>query len=185
LLAHFRKRGRALDGSALETLLNSADLIPYDVQRIAHELWDYAKVRNKRQLDASDVNSVIDALVAGQSNYYELLWEQLSARQRAAFLALAYRGASAIYSQNVREEFRLGPATKVQKALQSLDSRDVLDRYKGSYFFLDPLLSLFGLNVGRHRCQRAIERHFSKQDELSEEFACQTDGRPVLFCADI
>jgi hypothetical protein len=136
---HFRKRGRTLEDPGLETLLASADLIPYDVQRIAHELWDYAELKDKRQLDLSDVKSVIESLVTSQSTYYELLWEQLSARQRAALQAIAYRGASEIYSQGVREEFRLGPASSVQKALQSLDSRDILDRYKGSYFFLDPL----------------------------------------------
>jgi len=136
---HFRKRGRTLDGPGLETLLTSADLIPYDVQRIAHELWDYAELRNKRQLDVTDVKTVIEGLVTTQSTYYELLWEQLSARQRAALQAIAFRGASEIYSQGVREEFRLGPASSVQKALQSLDSRDILDRYKTRYFFLDPL----------------------------------------------
>src|SRR3984957_6840650 len=136
---HFRKRGRTLDDPGLETLLASADLIPYDVQRIAHELWDYAELKGKRQLNVSDVISVIESLVTSQSPYYELLWEQLSARQRAALQAIAYRGASEIYSQGVREEFRLGPASSVQKALHSLDSRDILDRYKGSYFFLDPL----------------------------------------------
>jgi uncharacterized protein len=135
----FRKRNRDLDDQAVETLLTSADLIPYDVQRIAHELWDYAELKDKRQLDVSDVNSVLASLVTSQSTYYELLWEQLSARQRATMQALAFRGPSEIYSQNVREEFRLGPASSVQKALQSLDSRDVLDRYKGNYFFLDPL----------------------------------------------
>ena len=135
----FRKRGRSLDELGLQTLLASADLIPYDVQRIAHELWDYAELKDKRQLDVSDVKSVIESLVTSQSTYYELLWEQLSARQRAALQAIAYRGASEIYSQGVREEFRLGPASSVQKALQSLDSRDILDRYKGNYFFLDPL----------------------------------------------
>jgi uncharacterized protein len=136
---HFRKRGRTLEDPGLETLLASADLIPYDVQRIAHELWDYAELNNKRELGESDVRSVIESLVTSQSTYYELLWEQLSARQRAALQAIAYRGASEIYSQGVREEFRLGPASSVQKALQSLDARDILDRYKGNYFFLDPL----------------------------------------------
>ena len=136
---HFRNRGRTLEDSGLEALLASADLIPYDVQRIAHELWDYAELKDKRQLDVTDVNFVMESLVTSQSTYYELLWEQLSARQRAALQAIAYRGASEIYSQGVREEFRLGPASSVQKALQSLDSRDILDRYKGSYFFLDPL----------------------------------------------
>jgi len=136
----FRKRGRTLDEQGLETLLTTADLIPYDVQRIAHELWDYAELKDKRQLGAADVHAVTGALVGGQSTYYELLWEQVSQRQRATLQALATRGPSEIYSQAVREEFRLGPASTVQKALQALDSRDILDRYKGSYFFLDPLL---------------------------------------------
>src|SRR5215471_4929532 len=94
----FRKRGRALNEAGIEALLATADLIPYDVQRIAHELWDYAELKDKRQLDASDVNSVTDGLVAGQSTYYELLWEQLSAAQRGTLLALAERGPAEIYS---------------------------------------------------------------------------------------
>lgn len=136
----FGKRGRKLDEKAMATLLAAADLIPYDVQRIAHELWDYAELKDKRELDALDVNAVIEALVSGQSTYYELLWEQLSARQRAVLQALAQRGPAEIYSQGVRSEFRLGPASTVQKALHSLDSKDILDRYKDAYFFVDPLL---------------------------------------------
>jgi uncharacterized protein len=140
IASQFRKRGRTVDDGALAALLGTADLIPYDVQRIAHELWDYAEIADKRTLKDSDVRKVIDKLVIAQSTYYELLWEQLPARQRATLQALANRGASEIYSQTVRDEFRLGPASSVQKALQSLDARDILDRYRGEYFFLDPLL---------------------------------------------
>ena len=136
---NFQKRGRTLDDRGLAAMLNAADLIPYDVQRIAHELWDYAELRNKSQLSLPDVDAVLESLVGSQSTYYEALWEQLPARQRAALQALAHRGASEIYAQSVREEFRLGPASSVQKALKILDSRDVLDRYNGVYFFLDPI----------------------------------------------
>jgi uncharacterized protein len=134
-----RTRSRALDGAGMNALLSAADLIPYDVQRIAHELWDYGEITDKRQLDTSDVNAVIAVLIDNQSTFYEFLWEQLSARQRAALQALSTRGPKEIYSEKIREEFRLGPASTVQKALKSLDSRDVLDRYKETYFFLDPL----------------------------------------------
>lgn len=136
----FRRRGRKLDVQGLEAILAAADLIPYDVQRIAHELWDYAELKDKHDLDASDVSVVTDGLVGSQSTYYELLWEQLSAGQRAVLQALAQRGPAEIYAQAIRAEFRLGAASSVQKALQSLDSKDILDRYKDAYFFLDPLL---------------------------------------------
>jgi hypothetical protein len=143
IAAQFRKRGRTIAGPDLQLLLDSADLIPYDVQRIAHELWDYAELQNKKQLNAADVEAVVNALVSGQSTYYELLWEQLAPRQRAALQALAARGPADMYSQALREEFRLGPASTVQKAFQSLDAKDILDRYKGDYFFLDPLFPLW------------------------------------------
>ncbi|HWP85471.1 MAG TPA: hypothetical protein VNN17_09795 [Terriglobia bacterium] len=139
IVSQFRKRGRTLEEAGLRTLLTSSDLIPYDVQRIAHELWDYAELQDKQLLNAEDVTRIVDGLVASQATYYELQWEQLSARQRAVLQAIAHRGAAEIYSHAVRQEFRLGPASSVQKALQALDSRDILDRYKGSYFFLDPL----------------------------------------------
>jgi hypothetical protein len=64
IVGSFRKRGRTVDEQGLEILLTSADLIPYDVQRIAHELWDYGELNDKRQLDASDVNFVVERLVA-------------------------------------------------------------------------------------------------------------------------
>jgi len=140
ITSQFRRRGRSIDEGALSALLDTADLIPYDVQRIAHELWDHAEISDKRSLSAADVKTITDKLVSGQSTYYELLWEQLPSRQRATLQALAHRGPSEIYSQAVREEFRLGPASSVQKALQSLDARDILDRYHSEYFFLDPLL---------------------------------------------
>src|SRR5262249_10946990 len=40
----FRERDRTITGDALEQLFSVSDLIPYDVQRIAHELWDYAEL---------------------------------------------------------------------------------------------------------------------------------------------
>jgi hypothetical protein len=137
----FAKRGRRLSVRAMEALLEAADLIPYDVQRIAHELWDYAELKNRRELDAPDVHSVVDTLVAGYSTLYELLWEQLTAVQRATLQALAVRGAAAVYSQAVRSDFRLGAASTVQKAIHSLDTQDILDRYQDKYFFLDPLFA--------------------------------------------
>jgi hypothetical protein len=76
----------------------------------------------------------IENLVTSQSTCYEADWERLSARQRATLQAVAYRGATEVYSQTVREEFRLGAASIVQKALQSLDSKDILDLYKGKLF---------------------------------------------------
>lgn len=137
----FRHQKRALTERTLEELLKVADLIPYDVQRVAHELWDYAELTDKRTLDVEDLNHVIDGLVANQSVLYERMWEQLTLLQRAVLRAVAQRGMSRLLSAAVREAHGLGPPSSVQKALQSLDAQDILDRYKNEYFLVDPIFA--------------------------------------------
>jgi hypothetical protein len=139
----FARRGRKLGDDAIQELLTAADLIPYDVRRLAHELWDDAELRSKSFLNVEDVRRVTRRLVASQAPYYERLWEQLASRQRAVLQALAERGAEALYSEPVRREHGLGPASTVQKALQSLDAQDIIDRYEDRYFFLDPLFAVW------------------------------------------
>ena len=135
----FRHRRREIDETALERLLDIAGLIPYDVQRIAHELWDHAELSGKARLGMEDVEEVVSHLVRGQAVAYERLWEQLAGRQRAVLQALAARGPEEIVSQRVRQDFRLGPASSVQKALESLQRQDILSAYQRACFFLDPL----------------------------------------------
>ena len=125
----------------MNRIFRAADLIPYDVQRIARELWDYAELKDQSELGITDVDSVINELVRGQAEYFERLWEQLTSRQRAVLQALSQRGPADLLSQAGREQFRLGAASTVQKALQSLDSQDILGRYHGEYFFVDPLFA--------------------------------------------
>jgi len=137
----FGRRGRGIGDEAVDQILATADLIPYDVQRIAHELWDYAELKDKRHLTAGDVQAVTNSLVAGQGTYYELLWQQLPGGQRAILQAVAQRGAFEIYSEAVRSEFRLGAASSVQRAVRALDDKDILDRYQDKFFFLDPLFA--------------------------------------------
>jgi hypothetical protein len=143
IFAQFGRRGRKVTNEALELLFTTADLIPYDVQRLAHELWDHAELSGARVLDVEDIRQVTRRLVAGQAQYYERLWEQLTSRQRAALQAIAQRGAEALFSESVRREHGLGPASTVQKALQSLHAQDIIDRYEGRYFFLDPLFAVW------------------------------------------
>ena len=142
----FRNRGRQVNDDAIDTLLSAADMIPYDVQRLAHELWDQAELRNRAKLTSEDVREVLERLVRGQATYYERLWQQLAPRQRALLQALCSSSSDHLLSEEVRLAYRLGPASSAQRALQGLMAQDIVDRYGGRYFFLDPI---FGQWVAR------------------------------------
>jgi hypothetical protein len=139
--AQFAKRKRVFTDAAFGRLSAASDLIPYDVQRLAHELWDDAELRGAKRVEAEDVNRVLAQVVASQATYFERQWEQLSSRQRALLQAIASHGSDDLFSELVRQEYRLGPASTVQKALQALRSQSIIDRYHGRFFFLDPLFS--------------------------------------------
>jgi len=139
----FRGRGRNITKHAIERLLQVADLIPYDVQRVAHEIWDVAERTEATTIEAAEVENAVRQIVRRDSTYHELSWEQLTTLQRSLLQALAQRGCKELFSQAVRDQFRLGPASSVQKALQLLRNKDILDRYGENYFFIDPMFAVW------------------------------------------
>lgn len=139
----FRNRGRNITTQAVEQLLQVADLIPYDVQRVAHELWDIVERTDAKTIETAEVEDAVDQIVSRDSTYHELSWEQLTTLQRSLLQALAQRGSKELFSQAVRDQFRLGPASSVQKALQLLRTKDILDRYGDNYFFIDPMFAVW------------------------------------------
>src|SRR5207245_6326295 len=58
--AQFKSRRRKVTEQALDRLMKAADLIPYDVQRMAHELWDYEELADRAELDITEVERVCD-----------------------------------------------------------------------------------------------------------------------------
>jgi uncharacterized protein len=139
----FRDRGRNIAPQAVEQLLHLADLIPYDVQRVAHELWDIVERTDAKTIETAEVEDAVEQIVRRDSTYHELSWEQLTTLQRSLLQALAQRGSKELFSQAVRDQFRLGPASSVQKALQLLRTKDILDRYGDNYFFIDPMFAVW------------------------------------------
>ncbi len=57
--------------------------------------------------------------------------------------ALAAGHRKAIQSEEIRRQFRLGASSTVQRALQLLRDRDLIDREADTYFFLEPLFGLW------------------------------------------
>ncbi len=146
----FQALGRKITDQALAALLATADLIPYDVQQLAHELWDLAELENKRELTETDVRLVVKEILARQGDIFERQWQQMTNSQSAVLRALAFQGPQDLLSKATAERFRLGPASSVQKSLSSLDQQDLIDRYKGRYFFLEPLFAEWIRQLGAH-----------------------------------
>ncbi|HTX52165.1 MAG TPA: hypothetical protein VMD08_02050 [Candidatus Baltobacteraceae bacterium] len=136
--AQFARRKRTITPAAIDLLLSTADLIPYDVQRLAHEVWDHAELTRLSRLDVTHIAAVTNQLVASMGQVYERLWEQVTLRQRAVLRAVANE-PERIGREDVRRTYALGPLSSVQRALEGLQNQELISRYRQQYFFLDPL----------------------------------------------
>ena len=124
LLGRFAGSGRPVPRSAIEALIDFTGGHPNDTQEAAHFLWEVALLPlAPTELVASAMDRVLDAEAAQMT----VLWHDSAPAQRNLLVALVEWGGRNIYSEEYRRRAGLGPATTVQRAIQTLIDRELVD----------------------------------------------------------
>ena len=121
-------------------VLDLAGHLPYDVQRLAHETWDDARVAGARRVGLDHLHATLRRLLAEQGVFFETTWERLTLGQRAALRALVLEDGVGLLSADVRSRYRLGGASPVQAALGALQREDVVTRDGERWVVVDSLM---------------------------------------------
>ncbi|GAC1478362.1 MAG: ATP-binding protein [Candidatus Dormibacteria bacterium] len=124
LSARFEGSGRPVPRSAVEALIEFTRGHPNDTQEAAHFLWEVALLPlSAEELVATAIDRVLDAEAAQMT----VLWHDSAPAQRNLLTALVEWGGKNIYSEAYRRHANLGPATTVQRAIQTLLERELVD----------------------------------------------------------
>jgi hypothetical protein len=143
--ARFRAtRLRAAPGLGA-AVVELAGNLPYDVQRLAHEVWD--DVQGARAVGLDDLHQTLKRLLGEHEAIFEATWQRLTLAQRAALRAAVLEDGRELLSADVRARYRLGGASTVQASLSALIREDVLAREGAQYVVVDSLLREW---VARH-----------------------------------
>jgi hypothetical protein len=126
-------------------IVELAGNLPYDVQRLAHEVWDDAHGGKSVGLD--DLHETLKRLLGEHEALFEATWQHLTLAQRAALRAAVLEEGQELLSADVRTRYRLGGASTVQASLTALVREDILAREGTRYVVVD---SLFREWVARH-----------------------------------
>ena len=137
-----RLRPAAGLGAAIVELAGN---LPYDVQRLAHEVWDDALGGKTVGLD--DLHQTLKRLLGEHEAIFEATWQRLTLAQRAALRAAVLEEGRELLSGDVRARYRLGGASTVQASLSALVREDILAREGTQYVVVDSLLREW---VARH-----------------------------------
>ncbi|MBW1714839.1 MAG: hypothetical protein JRJ77_03295 [Deltaproteobacteria bacterium] len=137
----FMKGGYKLNDGVVDLILEKGRDMPYNIQRIAHNIWEEA--RDSRLIGKALVDKAICVIINQESLNYEALWDGISQKQRELLIALAKDDPDGIFSKDFIERWRLG-VSSIQASLKALESRGILDRQKqGKYRFDDEFFRLW------------------------------------------
>ena len=120
-------------------IVELAGNLPYDVQRLAHEVWDDVRAAGSRTADLENLHETLKRLLGEHDTLFESMWERLTLGQRAALRAAVLEDGREMLSADVRARYRLRGASTVQASLAALVREDILAREGDRYIVVDSL----------------------------------------------
>lgn len=122
------------------SIVELAGNLPYDVQRLAHELWDDCRAGARRSAGLEDLHATLTRLLGEHESLFEATWQRLTLAQRATLRAAVLQEGRELLSADTRARYRLSGASTVQASLAALVREDVLARDGDRYLVVDSLL---------------------------------------------
>ncbi len=123
LLAGLARRARKVAPGVPELILDLAEDVPYNVQRLAHAVWEAAA----GQVTEENVRRALSNVVAGEDPFHTHVWSALTSNQKTALVAVARRGGRDLFSGDVLLETRL-QLSSMRSALDAMESKSILRR---------------------------------------------------------
>ena len=129
---------RAEDGLGA-AIVELAENVPYDVQRLAHETWDDVRAAGRKVAGLEDLHLTLGRMLNEQHTVFEESWQRLTLAQRAVLRAIVLESGRELLSADVRLRHRLPGASSVQSALAALVRQDIVMKDQGRYLVNDSL----------------------------------------------
>jgi hypothetical protein len=121
-------------------IVELAGNLPYDVQRLAHEMWDDVRADGRRSAGLDDLHETLKRLLGEHETLFESMWQRLTLAQRAALRAAVLEEGRELLSADVRSRYRLSGTSTVQASLAALVREDILTRDGAQYVVVDSLM---------------------------------------------
>jgi hypothetical protein len=138
--ARFRATRLGAEPGLGAAIVDLAGNLPYDVQRLAHEVWDDARADGSRRVGIDDLHRTLKRLLGEHEAFFDAAWQRLTLAQRAALRAAVLEEGRELLSADARARYRLGGPSTVQASLNALVREEILAREGPRYVVVDSLL---------------------------------------------
>lgn len=137
IVGNFKRAGIQAEKIVLDDLLGRTECHPYYTQLFCNVLWDYCLERNKKKVLPEDIIIVLDMVLRREAHAYIEIWESFKGKSRLLLEALVQSGPVKIFSSEFIAENHLGAPSSMQKAVDKLEERGIIERQNGSYQIAD------------------------------------------------
>jgi predicted AAA+ superfamily ATPase len=121
----FAASGFATEAGACAHILESAEAVPYNVQRLAHQTWEMLRAGTENTVTVAVVDQALERLVRREDPAYTQIWTTLRRNQKTAIKAVISEEGSGLLSSRVARSYHISTAS-MQTALKQLEEASLL-----------------------------------------------------------
>ncbi|PZM78355.1 MAG: hypothetical protein DKT66_24315 [Candidatus Melainabacteria bacterium] len=138
----FNRTLKSIDEECISRIVELTEGHPFYTQHLCNTLWELTDSNTPVLL--STVDEAVELLLDREDYAFSTLWESLTINQRKLLESFAFgdSGIKPFSAESIRLS-GLKTASNVQRALQPLLEKDLIDQESGSYFVLDRFLRLW------------------------------------------
>jgi AAA+ ATPase superfamily predicted ATPase len=139
---HFRTTERVISDDLIHLIYTRTQGHPFYTQHLCHAVWELCD--RKAKVTPEIVNAATQLLLERENYAYTTLWESLAVNQRKFLKGLASEaGKIQPFSSEFIRKYGLGSGSNVQRVVDSLLEKDVIDRDNGSFLISDRFFRLW------------------------------------------
>lgn len=142
----FVSSGFRVECGAFERILDRAEGVPYNVQRLAYACWESLRSGEIAILSATEVDRALERVVRREDPAYTQIWTSLTRNQKKTLKLVIELGGEQLLSVHAARRSGLGPSS-LQRALGGLEGRHLVrpERPAGRsrYRLVDPFMAVW------------------------------------------
>ncbi len=140
--SRFNKTGKTINSDIITRLCEISGGHPFYTQHLCHAVWEICEPG--AEVTGETLDEAISLLLERESYAYTGLWESFAVNQRRFLSGLVQETSGAqVFGGAFVQKNNLNSASSVQRVVENLLDRDVIDREDGSFFIADRFFQLW------------------------------------------
>ena len=138
----FRGSDKLISDSLIRSICQRTGGHPFYTQHLCHAIWEICETGS--QVTEETIECATRLLLDRESYAYTALWESLAPNQRRFLMGIAGEPEGVkVFASDFLQRYNLRSPSNVQRAVEALLTRDVIDRSNGSYVIGDPFFKIW------------------------------------------